>query len=153
MITISQPLQVQDALPLLKKANNVKDPNKRICTVQDLLIHLKNRSHDHGPEKIPPICVIIDDCSVEKRLFLYNGIVDELFLTGRNYNISTIVVAHRLNLLSRNVKLNINFACLFPCVNYSEVESFIVQFCDKTQRDFVYFAVSEIFKEKYHFVF
>ncbi len=151
MVIMSPTLDVFDPFPMLENAYKVKDKNKFISTLTDLLDHVKKMSREYGPARIPPICVIIDDCSVEPALFRYNGIVDEFFLTGRNYNISTVVVAHRLNLLSRNVKLNLNFACLFPCVNYSEVESFVIQFCSKENKDYAAFALDYIFRTKYNF--
>jgi hypothetical protein len=153
MIILSPSLEVNDVFPMLPDAIKVSEKSQFHSTLTKLLEHVRDMARKHGKEKLPPVLVIIDDCSCVNELFTYGGVVDELFLTGRNYNISTVVVAHRLNLLSRNTKLNINFACFFPAVNYSEIESFVSQFTPKFNRKLVFEQVIETFKIPYNFVF
>ncbi len=153
IIILSPTLTVNDAFKDLAKANKFNDSNKFIQIIDTLLDHVAIKTREIGAKNIPPMLVIIDDCSCSKKLWSYGGPVDKLFTIGRNYNISTIVVAHRLNLLSRNVKLNINFAILFPVVNQTELESFVIQFAPRNYRQLVTAALTEVFKTPHQFIF
>lgn len=153
MVIISPSLEVHDPFPMLSQAFKVSESNKFAPTIDKLLDHVSEMTQIHGAEKIPATVVILDDCSCEKNLFGLGGPVDRLFVTGRNYNISTCVVAHRLNLLSRNTKLNLNAAILFPTVNYTEIESFVEQFVEKKKRPIVQWRMNEVFAKKYQFIY
>lgn len=153
MVILSPSLEVYDPFYFLKKAVKCSDESKFTSVLTNMLSVIKKTTLSHGPEKIPPTLVVLDDCTTVSGLWEYGGIVDTLFVTGRNYNISVIVVIHRLNKLSRNVKLNLNFACLFPCVNQSEIESFIIQFVSHNKKKLVYKAVEKAFMTKYNFIF
>jgi len=152
-VILSPTIKVYDPFPMLKNAIKLDKPDKFPQAILDILDEVKKISENNGVEKTPPVLIIVDDCSTVNGLWGMNGPMDTLFLTGRNYNISVVVIAHRLNLLSRNIKLNINFACLFPCVNYSEIESFAAQFVSSEYKNIVTKRMNEVFATKHNFVF
>lgn len=153
IVILSPTLKVHDPFPFLKDSIKISEYDDFVPTIQKLLAHISALSDEHGPDKIPPTLLIIDDCSAHPTMFKTNGAVDRLYLTGRNYNISILCIAHRLNLLSRNVKLNINAACLFPTVDHSELESFMEKFVDKTKRKIIEHRIAEVFNKKHNFIF
>jgi hypothetical protein len=153
MVILSPSLKVYDPFPMLPEAFKCSDTSKFKRIINDLLDHVSMLTLQHGAKNIPPMLVVLDDCTTIEELWTYGGPVDTLFLTGRNYNISTIVITHRLNRLSRNIKLNLNFACIFPCINQTEIESFVSQFAGQKDKNKVYEAVEKAFQTPYNFVF
>ncbi len=152
-IILSPSLDAFDPFPMLKTAIKIDDTSKFPGAIWDVMAEVRKQSAEHGSENIPPVLFIVDDCSTVKGMWGTNGPMDTLFLTGRNYNISVVVIAHRLNLLSRNIKLNINFACLFPTNNFSELESFIVQFVGRELQPLLRCRVNKAFQKEHNFVF
>ncbi len=153
MIIMSPTYKAFDPFPMLRNAIKLDNTEKFPQVIRDVLKEVRKISDEYGTDNIPPILFIIDDCSTVPGMWGTNGPMDTLYLTGRNYNVSVVVIAHRLNLLSRNVKLNINFGCLFPTNNYSELESFVEQFVSKELKSLVIRKMNAAFDTEHNFIF
>jgi predicted AAA+ superfamily ATPase len=90
----------------------------------------KNLIEKYGRNKVPEILIILDDI-LDTGALQRHSMIEKLFSKGRHYNINVIVISQQINRVSKLMRLNSDYFCLFRPFNINETEDFLSQYIQK----------------------
>jgi hypothetical protein len=120
--------------------------------IKEIIDKQTNIIKKYGKKRAKSLLLILDDILGDKSVARY-GIVETLATKGRHMNISVIVVTQRLNGISREVRLNIDFLVSYLPYNYSELESVVLQYLPRDYQKKMTKKLLELYGEEYNFLY
>lgn len=102
--------------------------------IQDLIAEMKFVIKHYGKERTPHVLLILDDCLENVN---YHSIINTLFIKGRHFNVSTIVLCQQLKRVSRTMRINAKYLTCFRCGNSSEFEDVLDEYVGKKEKPLI----------------
>lgn len=152
IIIMSPTNDLSDDFAMCKKAQKFSN----IAEFGDITSEVMDTQTDiikgHGRAHCPNVLLVYDDC-VDSGLFRLGGKLETLAMRGRHLNISVIIISQRLHAIGRSIRLNSDAMILYSCSNFSEIESFLVNYAPNRFKKFLMKKVDEIFNIPYEFIY
>jgi hypothetical protein len=118
---------------------------KEIANSQEELLRNTDR------EDVGDVLIILDDI-IGSNIIRFQGLMDAISIKHRHLKISLMFALQRMSALSRTIRLQADMMLLWNCVNLSELETFLEQYCLKKYRKSIMEKVDDIYSEKYAFI-
>ena len=152
VIILSPTINLNDDYSMLPKAQKFSNMAEFGEIVSEVMETQEDIIKQHGRKHTPNVLLVFDD-SIDSPLFRLGSKLETLAARGRHLNISVIVVSQRLHAIPRTIRLNSESIICFPTINYTEIESLIVNFAPSRHKKFLLKKIDEIFAVPYNFIY
>lgn len=106
----------------------------------------------YGKKRTPRLLLVLDDI-LDDKITAQKGLLDTLSARGRHINISVIVISQKINGIPRTARLNSDAVIAYLPFNYSELESFVLQYFPKSQQKKLQEKLISIYSKAYSFIY
>lgn len=121
-------------------------------TILDIIEKQKDLIIRHGQSNTTPLLIILDDCLGSSKAFNHNSAAELLSIRGRHVLISIIIVSQSLRRISRTIRLNTDYLIFFKPANLTELDAFVEEYIQKSQKKLALSMIKNIFKVPYSFI-
>jgi hypothetical protein len=141
----SMSVEIRDRVHIFTKIKEFKDIITEVLQSQNDIIKGDCR------ENCPRTLIIMDDC-LDSKIFSWGGVVEQIASRGRHSKLSCIIISQHMASISRKIRLNSDMLILFPSINMTEIEQFLLQYLYKRYHKSAMLEIERIFNIPYNFI-